>query len=169
VMTPRPVMFTLPEDRTVREVLSELQEIRFSRIPITGRDPDDICSFVLKSDILLNASLGDLDTTLRDLGRKILVVPETATLVGLFEQVLDRREHIALVVDEYGGVSGLVTMEDIVETLLGLEIVDETDSIVDMQELARRKWAERARAMGLITDKAIKGRRKDPGKNPQGS
>ena len=169
VMTPRPVMFTLPEDRTVREVLSELQEIRFSRIPITGRDPDDICSFVLKSDILLNASLGDLDTTLRDLGRKILVVPETATLVGLFEQVLDRREHIALVVDEYGGVSGLVTMEDIVETLLGLEIVDETDSIVDMQELARRKWAERARAMGLITDKAIKGRRKDPCKNPQGS
>lgn len=156
VMTPRPVMFTLPEDRTVGEVLSEHPVMRFSRIPITGTDPDDIHTFVLKSDILQKASLGELDTKLREMGRKILVVPEVATLVGLFEQVLDRREHIALVVDEYGGVSGLVTMEDIVETLLGLEIVDETDSIIDMQELARRKWAERARAMGLIPDEGLK-------------
>lgn len=152
VMTPRPVMFTLPEDRTVGEVLAEYPMIRFSRIPITGNDPDDIHAFVLTNDILMKAALGKLDTKLRDLRRKILVVPEVARLIALFEQALDRRQHIALVVDEYGGVSGLVTMEDVVETLLGLEIVDETDSTVDMQELARRKWAERARAMGLIPD-----------------
>jgi len=169
VMTPRPVMFTLPGDRTVGEVLAEHPKIRFSRVPITGQDSDDIHAFVLKSDILMKASLGELNTRLRELGRKILVVPESATLVGIFEQALDRREHIALVVDEYGGVSGLVTMEDIVETLLGLEIVDETDSTINMQELARRKWAERARAMGLITDDASKGKGKHPGKNRRGA
>jgi len=150
VMTPRPVMFTLPEEQTVGEALSLVPNIRFSRIPLTGRVQDDIGAFVLKSDILLEASRGRLDTRLKDLGREILVVPEAVSLVALFDQVLERREHIALVVDEYGGVAGLVTMEDILETLLGLEIVDETDGDVDMQDLARRKWEERARVMGIL-------------------
>ena len=150
VMTPRPVMFTLPGEETVGEALSRTKNLKFSRIPLTGRDPDDIRAFVLKSEILLEASRGGLDTRMKELGREILVVPEAVTLVDLFEQVLERREHIALVVDEYGGVAGLVTMEDILETLLGLEIVDETDTTVDMQELARKKWAERARAMGIL-------------------
>ncbi|MFO7972926.1 MAG: CBS domain-containing protein, partial [Desulfobacterales bacterium] len=76
--------------------------------------------------------------------------PETVNLFRLFEQLLDRREHIALVVDEYGGVAGVITMEDILETLIGTEIIDETDTIPNMRKWARKQWYERARSQGLI-------------------
>ena len=91
------------------------------------------------------------DTQLSSLARKIDMVPEVATLIDIFEQFLNQREHIAMVVDEYGGIEGIVTMEDIVETLLGIEIVDETDETIDMQAMARRQWKKRARALGLIS------------------
>jgi CBS domain containing-hemolysin-like protein len=73
------------------------------------------------------------------------MVPDTVALPALFEKLLDNREHIAIVVDEYGGVDGVVTMEDVLETLIGLEIVDEMDSVKDMRAMARAKWAERAK------------------------
>jgi magnesium and cobalt exporter, CNNM family len=150
-MTPRPVIFSLYADTTVEEVMKKYQEIRFSRIPIYDEGPEDIHSFVLKSDIMLEASKGRLNTRLHSLGRDIKIVPEVVTLILIFEQFLDQHEHIAVVVDEYGGIEGMVTMEDIVETLLGIEIVDETDGTVDMQAMARRQWKKRARALGLIS------------------
>lgn len=76
-------------------------------------------------------------------------VPANASLSQLFDLLLHQREHIALVVDEYGGTDGLVTMEDLLETLLGMEIVDEADTAADMQRIARRRWEERARTLGL--------------------
>lgn len=152
VMTPRPVMFTLCADMSVGEVTEKHPKITFSRIPIYEKNPEDIHAFVLRTDILLEVSRGHLGTKLGSFARKIEVVPEIASLIVLFEQLLDRREHIALAVDEYGGVAGIVTMEDIVETLLGLEIVDETDLTIDMQALARQRWRRRARTLGLIPD-----------------
>lgn len=151
IMTPRPVMFLLPEDMTIEEVFRSDFEIRVSRIPLHEKASEHIRYYVLKNDILLKMAREEWDTQLRELGREILVVPEIAPLLRMFEQLLDRKEHIALVVDEYGGVAGIVTMEDVVETLLGVEIVDETDTTRDMQVLARQKWYERAKSLGLIS------------------
>jgi len=142
-MTPRPVIFSLQANMTVEEVMKDYPEIRFSRIPIYDKSPEDIHLFVLKSDIMLEASRGRLNTRLRYLGRDIRIVPEVIALIILFEQFLDQHENIAMVVNEYGGIEGIVTMEDIVETLLGIEIVDETDDTVDMQAMARRQWKKR--------------------------
>ena len=154
VMTPRIVVFALPESHTIRQVMEEHQQFQFSRIPIYRDSRDDVSGYVLKDEILLRAAQEDLDTTLLDMRRDMTVVPDVMKLSDLFEQMLDSGEHIALVVDEYGGVEGIATMEDVVETLLGLEIVDEVDSVEDMQALARQQWVRRARRLGLITDDA---------------
>ena len=97
---------------------------------------------MLKNEVLLAAAHDEREKILLQLGRKILVVPEMVSLPRLFEKLLDRRELITLIVDEHGGVSGVVTMEDIVET----------DKTVDLQRLARQRWEKRARALGLIPD-----------------
>lgn len=93
---------------------------------------------------------GKGDDLLKSIKREVLIVPETATLKMLLQNLIEKQEHIAVVVDEYGGLAGVVTMEDLVETLLGIEIVDEIDAIEDMQKLAREKWALRAKKMGII-------------------
>ena len=155
VMTPRTVIFDLPESTTIGEVVEEHDEFRFSRIPVYDDDPDDITGYVLKDEMLLRAAQEEFDVTLEEMARDILVVHETLPLPDLLERLLDRLEHIALVVDEYGGVAGVVTMEDVVETLLGLEIVDEADSVEDMQALARKQWFKRARELGMVSEEAL--------------
>ena len=150
VMTPRTVVFDLSEHKTVGDVVSDHDEFRFSRIPVYDDTRDDITGYVLKDEMLLHAAQEDLDVPLKDLRREMLVVHETLPLPDLLERLLDGLEHIALVVDEYGGVAGLVTMEDVVETLLGLEIVDEADSVEDMQALARKQWFKRAQELGMV-------------------
>ncbi|MCS3678557.1 CBS domain containing-hemolysin-like protein [Salinibacter ruber] len=155
VMTPRTVIFQMPEHRTIGGVVEEHDEFRFSRIPVYDDDPDDITGYVLKDEMLLRAAQEEFDVSLSEISRDILVVHETLALPDLLERLLDRLEHIALVVDEYGGVAGVVTMEDVVETLLGLEIVDEADSVEDMQALARKQWFKRARELGMVSDEAL--------------
>ena len=150
VMTPRPVLFLLPSDMTVGEVVNRYPKIRFSRIPIHDGDPENIHSFVLTNDVILEASQGRPHTPLSELAREIKVVPETMPLILIFEEFLSEGEYVAIVVDEYGGIEGIVTMEDVMETLLGVEVVDESDLEADMQALARRQWTKRARALGII-------------------
>jgi CBS domain containing-hemolysin-like protein len=152
VMTPRSVLFALPEDSTIEEILANDVNLRFSRIPLVPRKRESIGQYVLKNDILLAAAQGEREKTLLQLARKILIVPESVSLSSLFDMLLDRRELIALIVDEYGGVSGIITMEDILETVVGVEIVDETDETIDMQRLARQRWEKRAKALGLVPD-----------------
>lgn len=165
VMTPRSVMFVLPEDMTVGEVFEQHKDIRVSRIPLQSREKPLIRHYMLKNDLLLALARHQTDKPLLDLGREILVVPEMVSLLRLFEQLLDRREHIALVVEEYGRVAGLVTMEDVLETLLGFEIIDETDKITNMRTWARKQWYQRARSLGLITtDEAADFARENPEK-----
>lgn len=153
VMTPRSVLSTLPEDMSIGEVLAnDIHKVRFSRIPLFPTEGESIGYYVLKSDVLLAAARGEKNKTLVQLARNMLIVPETISLSGLFDKLLDRRELIALIVDEYGGIAGIVTMEDILETVMGVEIVDETDETIDMQGLARRQWEKRAKVLGLISD-----------------
>ncbi|GIV59655.1 MAG: hypothetical protein KatS3mg043_0744 [Rhodothermaceae bacterium] len=150
VMTPRIVLFALPEARSIAEVLNEHPTLRFSRLPVYRSNKDDITGYVLKDDLLLKAAQGQEHLPLREIKREIQIVPDSMQLPHLFKRLLEETEHIALVVDEYGGTEGIVTMEDIVETLLGLEIVDEVDSVEDMQALARRQWIRRAQRLGLV-------------------
>jgi CBS domain containing-hemolysin-like protein len=152
IMTPRIVVFALSESLSVRDVVDEYDDFRFSRIPVFTESRDDVTGYVLKDEILLRAAQDRGDITLSELRREILVVPDALPLHELFERMLDRLEHIALAVDEYGGVAGIVSMEDVVETLLGLEIVDEADSTEDMQLLARRQWFSRARRLGILPE-----------------
>lgn len=150
IMTPRIVVYALPVAKTISEVMEEEDDFRFSRIIVYRENRDQVAGYVLKDQILLKAAQGEGDQTLENLMREITVVPDTMPLSALFELLTGRLDHIALVVDEYGGFAGIVTMEDIVETLLGMEIVDEEDEVTDMQELARQQWLRRAQRLGLV-------------------
>lgn len=144
VMTPRTVAMAFPESMTVTDVLSGEQPIPYSRLPIYRGGVDHVTGFVLKDDILMAEARDEGDMPLASLRRDIAAVPAGMSLSKLLEFFLKERHHIALVVDEYGGTSGLVTLEDMVETLLGTEIVDESDRVEDLQLLARRLGEEQS-------------------------
>jgi len=148
-MTPRPVVFSLPKAASVDAYFEEFEHVRFSRIPVYSEDPDQIDGFVLRSDLLLARASGEGWARLETFERPITALPETLSLSEAFNHVLRQRAHIVQIVDEYGTLAGILTLEDIIETLLGLEIVDESDENVDMQEHARRLWRRRARDMGI--------------------
>ena len=152
IMTPRTVIVALRQDMTVTEALGANAQSPFSRLPLYLTDLDNITGFLLKDDMLLSKAQNQGDVKLETLKRDIVVVSGVMPLSGLLEFLLDHRQHIALVVDDYGGTKGLVTLEDVVETLLGMEIVDEMDKVEDMQALARQQWAKRAKALGLEAD-----------------
>ena len=149
IMTPRTVVFALQEDLTTKEVMESHAEIGFSRIPIFSDNRDEVTGFVLKTDLLLNHQAKNGRGKLRDLKREIRGVHERTALSKVLEEQLDNRSHILLVVDDYGGMDGIVTLEDVVETLIGIEIVDEADTIDDMRRLARQKWEERMKVAGI--------------------
>ena len=149
IMTPRTVVFALQQDMTVHEVMQADAELGFSRIPIYGEDRDEVAGFVLKTDVLLNEHRQGGKARLRDLKRELRAVKETTPLSHVLEEMLDNRAHILLVVDDYGGTEGIVTLEDVVETLIGIEIVDEADKIDDMRRLARQKWQQRMERLGI--------------------
>jgi len=149
IMTPRTVLFALPADMTLRTYLQMHAMTPFSRIPLYEQDKENIIGYVHKQELLLAHHHQGDDISLRSCLRRLYVVPETSHLPPLFQALLVEREHIALVVNEYGEVQGIVTMEDLVETLLGLEIVEQGDAAVDMQRLARQLWQKRIREHGI--------------------
>ncbi|MET7028872.1 hemolysin family protein [Sediminicola luteus] len=152
VMTPRSVMKTASEKISIKDFREANQKLRFSRIPVYNERQDNISGFVLKDEVLEAIINEEGDTPLSDIKRDILVVERNKPIPELFEQFISKRAHIALVVDEYGSVSGLVTMEDVIETLLGLEIMDESDDTENLQHLARKNWQKRAKRSGIIDD-----------------
>lgn len=149
IMTPRIVISALAEDLKVIDVLKIITQTPFSRLPVYRKNIDDITGFVLKDDVLILTAQKRGDEKLKGLKRKILTVPDSVSLADLLERFLKERQHIAIVVNEYGGTDGLVTLEDLIETLMGMEIMDETDDVEDMRTLARKQWVERVKAMGL--------------------
>lgn len=149
VMTPFPVVIMEDENITLQEFYNKHKNLRFSRIPIYSEKSHNITGFVLKDD-LLEAMVEEGGTQqMKDLRRDIFVVNSEKPIPELFDVFINQRGHIALVVDDYGNTIGIVTMEDIIETLLGLEIMDESDAIMDMQAAARKNWVRRAQRMGL--------------------
>ncbi len=152
IMTPRTVITGLDEGMSVTGALDAKPSVSFSRLPIFRTNLDHITGFILRDDLLLAKAQNDGDSKIETLKRTIKTVPGNLSLTDLLEFFLDQRQQIALVADEYGGTQGLVTTEDVVETLLGMEIVDEMDTVEDMQAMARRQWAKRARTLGLAVN-----------------
>lgn len=153
IMTPRTVVFALPESISVGKAVTDTPLFRFSRIPIFGTDLDDPRGFVLKGD-LLRAAQQHPEMKLAELSRPIVVIEGNLSLHDMFEKMMRESIHIALVIDEFGGTEGVVTMEDFIETLVGLEIVDEVDRVEDLREAARKQWQTRAALTGLIINQA---------------
>lgn len=152
IMTPRTVVILSSAHTTIQAFYDENPNLRFSRIPIYETTVDDITGFCLKDDVLKSLVEGKGKNPLSSINRKIHTADVNTPIPRLFETFMKQREHIAEVVDEFGGFQGIITLEDVLETLLGLEIMDEFDGIDDMRKLARKKWKQRARAMGLKID-----------------
>ena len=152
VMTPFSVAMIENEDTTLQNFHTTHRNLRFSRIPVFKNNPNNITGFILKDEVLEQVIEGHGNKALSTLKREIYVtVPETP-IPQLFEIFIKNKNHISLVTDEYGNNIGLVTMEDIIETLLGLEIMDESDNIEDMQLMARKNWEKRAKRLGLFNE-----------------
>lgn len=149
IMTPRSVMLAFEQNNTVTELLADRPKLTFSRLPIYDGDLDNITGFVLKTDILLAKVNHAMHKPLTQFQREITFVFSKMKLFDLLELMLKNRIHIAITVGEYGEVKGLVTLEDVLETLLGLEIVDEIDRVEDMQALARQMMDRRVERLGM--------------------
>jgi CBS domain containing-hemolysin-like protein len=150
IMTPRVVVTAADESLTLKEFLATKNYLKFSRIPVYAEKPENIKGYVFRQTVFEKLAEKRHDLTLRDIKREILMIPSTSALFSLWEKLLESKEHIALLVDEYGGLDGVVTMEDIIETVLGLEIIDEKDTITDMRKYARERWETRQAKYNLL-------------------
>ena len=138
IMTPRVVMFSLSTDLSIEAVQNSGQMLNYSRIPVFEKDADDIVGMVLRRD-LLTSKLDDGDARIGDLLRPVDFVAQTVTVDRLLRMFMERGQHLLIVIDEFGGLAGLVSLEDVLEEILGKEIVDEFDQVADLRELARRR------------------------------
>ncbi len=150
ILTPRTVVFADEENISVKDFLDKNTKIRFSRIPIYENDIENITGYVLKDEIMQYMIDRKQNKKLKDLKRDIKVVTEQMPIIRLFNKLIEDKEHIAMVVGEYGEMVGIVTMEDIIETLLGTEIMDEFDNVEDMQELAKKIWERKAKRLDIM-------------------
>ncbi|MGZ2369336.1 CNNM domain-containing protein [Ancylomarina sp. YFZ004] len=152
IMTPRVVVTAADEAMPLEEFLVKKEFLYYSRIPVYSKDIENITGYIFRQTVFEKLAEKEKNLKLRDIRREIVIAHEFQTVFKLWEILLEKKEHIALIVDEYGGMDGIVTMEDIIETLLGLEIVDERDRITDMQQYARERWAERKAKYDMLDD-----------------
>jgi len=143
VMTPRVVVATASEDITIGEFYLNKIYLHYSRIPVYSDNKENINGFVYRHEVMENLANDNFDLRLKEIKKPILVAPNIQPLTILWEKLVSQKAHIALIVDEYGGFEGIVTLEDIIETILGLEIMDERDVVADLQQFARDRWNER--------------------------
>ncbi|OBX59880.1 hemolysin [Moraxella lacunata] len=148
IVTPRSVMIAFDENMTVGDVFATHPKLPFSRFPIFDEDLDNATGFVLKSDLLIAKANQEIHTPIKHFKRDITFVFAKMKLFDVLDLMLKERLHIALVVGEFGEVKGIVSLEDVLETLLGLEIVDEIDRVDDMQALARQLMDRRMSRLG---------------------
>ena len=151
VMTPFTVAKIENEETKIEDFFNANRNLKFSRIPVFSESSNNITGFFLKDDLLEEMIDEKGPEPLKTLRRDLPAITADIPIPILFERFVKTRAHMAMVVDEFGNTIGLVTMEDIIETLLGLEIMDESDSVEDMQKLARKKWKERAKKMGIYS------------------
>ena len=153
VMTPSTVVEAASENWKISDYYQTVKDLPFSRIPVYGEKEDHITGYVLKSDLLCALIDNGKDQQIATHRREIVAVNERFSITELFDELRKRQEQVAVVLDDFGGMSGIITMEDILESLLGLEIVDETDNTVDMRELAKRHQRSRTESLSVLDEK----------------
>jgi CBS domain containing-hemolysin-like protein len=140
VMTPRTVTFSLEENLSVHDAMTMIEKLQsHSRVPIYKNEPDNVTGIIMRKDVLLAAAQKNYKLTLKELKSPVHFVPETMPLHVVLIDFFDKRQHLFVVVDEYGAVTGIISMEDVLEEIVGEEIIDESDLTKDMRELARRR------------------------------
>lgn len=152
VMTPRVVAAIASEQMTLRDFYREEPFSHFSRIPVYSDKADNITGYVLRSEVLESLAEDRWNDTLSLLKREVSFFNEDQSISDIWEQLLKRKEQIAMIIDEYGTFQGILTMEDIIETIFGLEIIDESDEVTDMQQYARERWLQRQRRYQQVTE-----------------
>jgi len=152
IMTPRVVVAAAEEHMTMEDFARNKTLLHFSRIPVYNENFENITGYIFRQGVFEKLSKDQHKKQLREIKRDILIVPKNKPVYRVWEQLLERKEHIAIIVDDFGGMEGIVTMEDIIETLLGFEIVDETDVVTDMQQLAKERWAARQEKYKYLDD-----------------
>jgi CBS domain containing-hemolysin-like protein len=143
IMTPRTVVFSLESNVSVGEAVKKIDQKGHTRIPIYEHDRENIIGYIITHDLFSAKTLATPDAPVKSIVKPISYIPGSRDALALLTSALKQRQHIFIVVDEYGGVAGLITLEDLLETLLGEEIVDETDKAVDLQEIARLRRRQR--------------------------
>jgi len=149
IMTPRPVIFAVSQDMNVQDYFVQHESKPFSRIPIYDKSIDNVQGYVLKSDLLSSQARDEFERTLKEFNREFLILPDKITASQAFDRLMYDKSHISLVVDEYGTIQGVVTLEDVVETLIGFEIIDEHDKVENMQAYAHKQWLKRMKDLGI--------------------
>jgi CBS domain containing-hemolysin-like protein len=152
IMTPRVVVASANEDTFLSDFMDNKDNLKFSRIPVYSDTDENITGYVFRQEVFENLAEDQHKLKIKDIKRPILFVHENLVLFIVWEKLMESKEHMAIVVDEYGSMRGVVTMEDIIETLLGMEIIDEKDTIVDMQKYAKERWVARQREYNIIMD-----------------
>lgn len=140
IMTPSVVVATADENMSLKEFYANKRYLQHSRIPVFSGSKDNIVGYVLRQTVFEYLADDRFDILLKDIKRDISVFRDNVSIVRIWEALLGKKEHIALIVNEYGDFDGIVTMEDIIESIFGLEILDEKDKIADMQQYARERW-----------------------------
>ena len=161
IMTPRVVVVIANEEMTLQEFLKNKEFLHFSRIPIYQTNKDNISGYVLRTVVFEKLAEDQFDLNLKDIKREIITFPKSTTLFKAWDEMLAKREHISLVIDNYGGMDGITTLEDIIESLLGFEIIDEKDKVDNMQKYALDRWKSKQKKYDLLKD----ARKKDENKN----
>lgn len=150
VMTPRTVAAVAQENMTLKNFYKNDNYLHYSRIPVYSDSPEYITGYILLTDVLEGLADDKFDTRLRDLRRQISYFDERQPISAVWEELLKRKEQIGVVIDEYGCMQGILTLEDVIETILGLEIIDENDAATDMQQYARERWERRQKRYKAI-------------------
>ena len=143
VMTPRVVAAIAPESMTLKQFYKQEELSHNSRIPVYAESPEFITGYIMRYDVLENLAEDKFDTRLKSIKRKIAAFHEETSVSDIWESLLKSKDQIALIIDDYGCFQGIITLEDIIETILGMEIIDENDTVTDMQQLARDRWTKR--------------------------
>ena len=148
IMTPRTVVFSLPDDITIEEAYKDPQIWHFSRIPVYGEDNEDLVGLIERRDLGKHYAAGETSLKLSQIMRPLHFVQESLSLDLLLRDLLKARVHLFAVVDEYGGLAGVVSLEDVLEEIVGSEIIDESDNVADLRALARERRKALSRPKG---------------------